>query len=186
MSESTMFLFDSENVLFDDVQFDVPDLELEGLFDLSGLSEDPLPVPRAASPSYGSLPLGSPSFSTDTTCSQSTACNNKSSLDAKWGHLNSLSTTELNRYLRVHTELSESDIVAIKQSRRRFKSRGYSKTAREKRSAIDSQSTASFSFMASPHDLKVLRQAQAELQAAQQRVHELTLLLQSRGIPLPE
>ena len=167
--------------------------EFEQLF---GLFSDPTFDPSFTSPSIGSLPIGESMLSSDSAaslCHMSSsaapyvACNNKSALDAKWAHLNSLSTAELNRYLRVHTELTADDVLAIKQARRRAKSRVYSKTARDKRihRDCDSMSSASDLCHMLPHDVQELKAAQAELQAARRQVDMLVRVLRSKGITIP-
>jgi hypothetical protein len=143
---------------------DVDDLEAM----LWGRASSPAPSTAPSSTSSSAAKSGLPAI----------ACNNKRALDAKWDHLNTLSTSDLNRYLRQHPELSVEDVAAIKQARRRAKSRVYSKTAREKRTQAPSPSNGSVMC-----ELQTLR---AQLADARAHVAMLSTLAAIHGICVPE
>lgn len=124
----------------------------------NGMSEAPL---TSLSPAPSSVAESQQPF---------VACNNKTNLDAKWSHLNELSQHDLKQYMRQH-RLCEADRQAIMQSRRRFKSRQYSKEARERR-LHRAQATGAEA------EIEHLR---AQLAQANAHIQHLTALLQQSG-----
>jgi hypothetical protein len=121
------------------------------------------------------------SSDTGTSMSLKVLSNNKRAVDAKWDGLLAFDTAQLNRYVRNHPELTSQDVLAIKQARRRHKSRGYSAKARLKR-GCPSPSMHSADDLASPEQIRKLLRAREELQQAQERVNALLALAALNGI----
>lgn len=110
--------------------------------------------------------------------------NNKRSLDARWSDEQlDMSNADLRRHLKVNP-MSDEDVKALKEARRRKKNREYAKKARTKRLAKQSNIAVNHSALKADNEkltveISQLRSLNASLQSQQQKL--LYILAQQVG-----